>query len=92
MIHNRSGVGIVVETGQAANTGNWSDSNKTTKQSLQNREATTRNPPDSTFRVTAAPVGAPSLGINWHGTVTENIDLYVVSTQDHLQISLQDPG
>jgi hypothetical protein len=83
-------MGIVVETGQATNTGNWSDPTNNQTQSLQNRERTNRYPTGGYFRVTAAPVGLPTAGVNWHGT--GDIDLYIVAARNNLQIAFQDPG
>jgi len=90
-IRNRSGVGLIVETGASDNQGNWTNQNNNQTQSLQPREATTRTPAGGHFRVTAAPVGLPAGGTTWFGAAAD-IDLFIVSGANNLQVVFQDPG
>jgi len=86
-IYNRSGIGVVLQTGKTAG-GKWSgDPTKTSLKANGSKVVTA----SGSFGVTASPVGAPEHSANWRGTPTGELNLYIVASANSLQISLHDP-
>jgi hypothetical protein len=89
-IYNRSGMGVLLQTGKTTSSGQWSGQTPP-KKSLKVDSSTECNAAGP-FGVTAAPVGAPTAGVNWRGTVSADTNLYIVAGQNNLEISLHDPS